>query len=248
MNRKVSIITPCYNSEKYIEKTIKSVQSQTYENWEMLIVDDKSTDNSVSIIKNLSIKDSRIKLFSLKENMGAAHTRNYALERVSGDFVAFLDSDDLWKNNKLEKQLDFMIKNNAKITYTSYDCIDEEGVSLDSSRLVEGKVSYSKLLKNNVMGCLTVMFDVKYFSDFQMPLIRKRQDFALWLKLLKQVDYAYALEESLALYRIREISVSSNKIDLLKWNWKLFREIEKFSILRAFYYLIFNVILKLLKK
>ncbi|WP_196892727.1 glycosyltransferase family 2 protein [Aureivirga marina] len=248
MEEKVSIITPCYNAEEFISQTIESVLAQTYQNWEMLIVDDNSLDNSISILENYVSKDTRIKLFKCKENQGAAHTRNIALKKVTGKYVAFLDSDDLWKPTKLEKQIDFMKEKDAKLSFTSYECMQENGELLQQTRHVSGRVSYQDLLHKNSMGCLTVMFDANYFSDFQMPLIRKRQDYALWLKLLKNTDYAYALEESLAIYRLRENSISSKKIELIKWNWKLFREIEKFSIIKSFYFLSFNIIKKVLNK
>ncbi|EPL1602607.1 glycosyltransferase family 2 protein [Acinetobacter baumannii] len=237
----VSIITPSYNSAKYIGKTIDSVISQTYKNWELIIIDDCSIDSSVDIIKDYENKDKRIKLIQLKENSGAAVARNTGIQLARGRFIAFLDSDDSWLPEKLEKQLEFMLINNYYFTYTSYFKINENNEIL-GTMYIPSKVNYSQLLKTCVIGCLTVIYDAEKIGKQEFPLIRKRQDFALWLKILKKVDYAYGLQENLANYTIRSDSISANKLNAAKYNWFLYRNIEKLSLFVSFYYFLHYVI------
>lgn len=231
----VSIITPVYNAERFIEETIKSVQAQTYTNWEMILVDDLSSDNSESIIKKFQKQDDRIKYIKLKENSGAAVARNTAIENARGRYIAFLDSDDLWKYNKLEKQIDFMKSNNYGFTFTSYELMNEDGCNLNKIVKVPNKINYDGLLKNTIIGCLTVVIDRKLVGDFRMPLLRKGQDTATWLKILKSYEYAYSLKENLANYRLVEGSISSNKIGALKRTWNTYRKVEKLSLIKSIY-------------
>ncbi|MCI2228403.1 glycosyltransferase [Polaribacter sp. MSW13] len=247
MNNLVSIITPSFNSAKFIAETINSVISQTYKNWEMIIVDDVSTDNSVQIINSFIEKDDRIKLHKLKNNSGAAVARNKAIELSKGNFIAFLDSDDLWLQNKLEEQLSFMIANNYNLTYTSYKVIKEDGSNLSKSIICEEKLSYKDMLFSNKIGCLTAIYNKDCLGKIYMPNLKKRQDYALWLKILKKESYAYGLPKILAKYRNRQESISNNKIEMLKWNWKLYRQVEKLSYFRALFYVSSNVLNKLLK-
>lgn len=229
----VSIITPNYNSERFIRETIESVLSQTYKEWELIIVDDCSTDNSLNIIKNYAANDERIKLQINETNSGTATTRNNAIKFAKGRFIAFLDSDDLWDNNKLEKQINFMLANNYALTYSYYRQIDEEGKFLKNVNSIPLKIDYSSLIKRNWIGCLTGMYDTKIIGKVYVPDLKKRQDFALWLKIIKQTKHAYCFPEMLASYRLRKESMSSNKFGLIKYNWMLYREIEKISILKA---------------
>jgi glycosyltransferase involved in cell wall biosynthesis len=231
----VSIITPSYNSKKYISETINSIINQTYTNWEMIIVDDCSSDNSVELVQLFVEKDPRISLIKLTENSGVAIARNRAIEAAQGRYIAFLDSDDLWLPNKLEKQLSFMQKNNYPFSYTAYDKIDESGRVFDHIG-VPDSVCYSDLLKTCSIGCLTAMYDTEYFGNVDMPLIRKRQDLGLWLKLLKETDYAYGLNETLAQYRVRTDSISANKVNAAKFTWRLYREVESLNLIKASYY------------
>ena len=233
----VSIITPSYNSSKFIVETIRSVLSQTYSHWEMIIVDDCSTDNSVEVIKSFVEKDSRIRLVELTENSGAAVARNKAIEEAKGQYIAFLDADDLWDPAKLEKQLDFMIKNNYSFVYSKYSAISEDGNGLSKDLVFPSKVGYKDLLKTCSIGCLTVVLDRGKFTDISMPLIRRGQDYALWLKLLKQVDYAYCLDEDLAKYRVLENSLSRNKIKKFKGQWNIYRKIEGLTIWTSLFYI-----------
>jgi len=248
MNDLVSIITPSYNSKKYIKETIDSVKQQIYKNWEMIIVDDCSPDNSNFIIEKYSKKDSRIKLIKLEKNSGPAIARNRAIEAAKGRFIAFLDADDLWAPEKLEKHIAFMCKNNCALTYSYYDIIDENNNPLDHVIKPPLQLTYKDLLKTNYIGCLTAVYDTKIVGKVYMPLIRKRQDYGLWLKILKQIPYAYGIPEVLASYRLRKNSISSNKMNLLKYNYNLFREHEGFSPIKACYYVAWNIIFKLLEK
>ncbi|EKO3914440.1 glycosyltransferase family 2 protein [Vibrio metschnikovii] len=231
----VSIITPSYNSSLYIVETINSVCSQTFADWEMIIVDDCSTDNSVSVIKSCIEKDPRIKLIQLKENSGAAVARNTAIETAQGRYIAFLDSDDLWLPDKLEKQLAFMQANDYPFSYAAYNKIDENGQVFGHVG-VPDRVSYSDLLKMCSIGCLTAIYDKEFFGKVYMPLIRKRQDLGLWLRLLKKTNYAHGLNESLAQYRVRIDSISSNKANAAKFTWRLYRDIESLNLVKASYY------------
>ena len=244
----ISIITPLYNSERYIEETIKSLLSQTYKNWQMIIVDDCSDDNGIEIVKRYQEKDNRIKLIKLEKNGGGAVARNRAIEEAEGKYIAFLDSDDLWHPEKLEKQIKFMEENNYNFTFTKYQQMAENGEKLEKYIEVPQKLNYKQALLKNPIGCLTVIYNAEKLGKIYMPLIRKRQDYALWLKILKQEVIAYGLNENLAYYRLRSNSVSSNKIDLIKYQWKLYREREKLNILESLFYLgcvIFQKIFKI---
>ena len=245
MNDLVSIITPNFNSEKFISETIISVQKQTYTNWEMIIVDDFSTDNSINIINSFIKKDNRIKLYKFSKNVGAAVVRNKAITLSKGKFIAFLDSDDLWLPKKLELQLKFMIKNNYSLTYTSYEVINEEGNTKLKTILCKTKLNYKMMLSSNKIGCLTAMYNTELIGKVLMPEIRKRQDYGLWLKILKTENYAYGYNKVLAQYRDRSTSMSNNKIEMLKWNWNLYKNTEKLSYFKSTFYTLLNIIHKL---
>lgn len=231
----VSIVTPVYNAERFIEETIKSVQAQTYTNWEMILVDDLSQDNSQDIINIIKKGDNRIKYIKLKENSGAAVARNTAIKNARGRYIAFLDSDDLWKSNKLEKQISIMKKNNYGFTFTSYELMNEDGSNINKIVKVPSKINYNGLLKNTIIGCLTVVIDRKLIGDLEMPLIRKGQDTATWLKILKSYEYAYGINENLANYRLVQGSISNNKIGALKRTWNTYRNVEQLSLIKSCY-------------
>lgn len=240
----VSIITPAYNCAKYIGATIDSVLNQTYKNWEMIIVDDASTDNTEEIVK--SYNDSRVKYIKLKENSGAAITRNTAMQEAKGEFMAFLDSDDLWKNDKLKSQIDFMQNNNYNFTCTAYEKIDEDGKKLNKVFHPKKKANYNRVLLDCPVGNSTVMYNVQKLGKFEVPNIRKRNDDALWLKMLKKEQYIYGQDEVLMEYRIRQNSISSNKLDLVKYHWYLYRKIEHLSILRSAFHICWWGFIKIL--
>ena len=244
----VSIITPSYNSSQFIEETINSVLIQTYKNWEMIIVDDASNDSSNDIIEAYVKNDSRIQLIKLDKNSGPAVARNKAITEAKGRYIAFLDADDLWVSSKLEKQISFISKQDCALVYSAYETMDKNGTKLDKIIQAPLKLSYNDLLKTNYIGCLTALYDTEKIGKLYMPLIKKRQDYGLWLKILKKTDYAYGLTEPLSTYRIFSNSISSNKFELLKYNYLLFRKYEKFSVIQSIYYLTWNILIKILKK
>ncbi|MGF9965821.1 glycosyltransferase family 2 protein [Bacillus rhizoplanae] len=231
----VSVITPSYNSARFITETIQSVQQQTYEQWEMIIIDDGSTDDSVSIITEYIKNDSRIRLLSLKQNVGIAAARNIGLKEARGKYVAFLDSDDIWFPHKLYEQISFMKEKNVAFSYTSYCYINEDGENLDVHVQAPVALDYYDLVGNTVIGCLTVMLDRTKIPHVEMPMIRP-EDTALWLSLLKQGYKANGLQQVLAKYRIVNNSVSRNKLKAALQYWKLLRQQESFHVVKAAFY------------
>ncbi|MGB5205168.1 MAG: glycosyltransferase family 2 protein [Eudoraea sp.] len=244
MTKLVSIITPVHNSEQFLECCIESVLTQTYENWEHILVDDCSSDNSKAIIESYQEQDPRIKYYGLQENSGAGMARNKGIEFAKGKYIAFLDSDDVWYPEKLEKQLHFMEQNNYHFTFTDYDQINEAGQRLSKVLKCKPIVTYKNALYKNPIGCLTVIYDVEFFGKQYMSSIRKRQDYALWLKLLKKTN-GYGLNECLASYRVGNESISANKLDLLKYEWKIYRDEENLPFLKSTFYLISAIVLKM---
>lgn len=234
----VTIIMPSYNSEKFIIESVESVLAQTYSNWELIIVDDCSPDDSNKIITKYVDSDCRIKLIKLQKNSGPAVARNMAIEAASGRYIAFLDSDDVWLPNKLETQINFMRENNLAFTYSSYGLVGEDNEDLGLF-ITKDKISYFDILKTCSVGCLTAIYDTEKIGKQYMPLILKRQDYGLWLKILKLIGETRGILEPLAIYRIRKNSVSSNKVKAAKYQWKIYREIEKLSFLKSLYYFAF---------
>ncbi|MGN4425600.1 glycosyltransferase family 2 protein [Bacillus cereus group sp. MYBK30-1] len=230
----ISIITPVYNSEKYIGETIKSVLSQTHENWEMLIADDCSQDNTAEVIKEFN--DDRIKYFKLEENAGAAVARNRALEKANGKYIAFLDADDMWKADKLQKQLTFMIENNIGFSFTGYEILKEEGNKIIN---VPPRLNYSQFMKNTIIGTLTVMVNVDIVGEVRLVNVKKDHDSMTWAKILREGHLAYGLDESLAYYRKVEGSISNDKFQAAKNHWNNCRNIEKLSLPKCLYYFFF---------
>ena len=240
----VSIIMPTYNCAKFIGKTIESVIAQTYENWELIIIDDCSKDNTEEVVSEY--KDNRIKYHRLENNSGAAVARTEAMKKASGRYMAFLDSDDLWKKDKLEKQLEFMNKNNYNFTCTEYEQIDEEGNKLNKVIKVKKRADYNRILLDCPVGNSTVMYNVEKLGKFEVPNIRKRNDDALWLQILKKEKYIYGMPDILMEYRIRSNSISSNKLSLVKYHWQLYREIEHFSVFRSVFHICWWGMIKVL--
>lgn len=230
---KVSIITPSYNSELFISETILSIQSQTFTDWELIITDDCSSDDTVRIIKSFIKKDDRIRLYILKSNQGAGVARNHSIKMAKGRYIAFCDSDDKWKESKLRKQIDFMITNNLSFTYSSYDVIDEENNKLKSI-YSPIKLSYKEMLRNNYVGCLTAIYDQDKLGKIYMSEIRKRQDWTLWLKIFKTIKNTRGIEEPLAIYRKRAGSISSNKFLLLKYNFIIYNKYLGYNKVKSF--------------
>ena len=225
----VSVIIPTFNSEKFIAETIQSVQSQSYQNWEIIIVDDASTDKTISIITGIAQFEPRLKWFQLIENSGTGVARNTALEHANGRYIAFLDADDLWKPEKLQKQIDFLLANNIPFTFSSYDCMNEEGKSINKTVIPPQNLSYRQLFFCNYIGNLTGIYDTQFFGKIPISPIRKRQDWMHWLTLLKKIKIAKAVPESLAIYRVREDSISASKIDLVKHNFAVYKQYHGFN-------------------
>ncbi|AKA34991.1 glycosyltransferase family 2 protein [Flagellimonas lutaonensis] len=240
----VSIITPIFNSEKYIEQCIASVIKQTHTNWEHLVIDDCSSDSGPLKVKETAKNEKRLKYIRLTKNSGAGIARNKGISLARGKYVAFLDSDDIWHPEKLEKQLKFMIDNDYCFTFTSYGFIDVQGKKIEGEMRAKHTVTYQKALYKNPIGCLTAVYNVEKLGKVFMPEIRKRQDFALWLKLLKKTN-AYGLQECLAFYRKGNESISSNKLKLIPYEWKIYRKEEGLSFFESLFYLITASILKL---
>lgn len=234
----VSIVMPSYNSEKFIRASIGSVLNQTYPYWELLIVDDCSTDKTVEIIK--SFKDDRIKLFQNKTNSGAAISRNWALREAKGKWIAFLDSDDEWLPTKLDTQINFMIVNSYSFSYTDYVRLTDEQ---DQKRLITApnKMTFRKIKKYCYVATLTVMYDLEKVGLIQIGDIKKNNDYAIWLRVLKKVD-GYHLNQCLALYHRHKGSISSGgKLKLIKWHYYLFRKECQYSKIHSFFLTICNL-------
>lgn len=224
-NKKISIITAVYNSEDYIDDTIASVLNQTYKNWEWLIIDDCSTDNTAIKIKEY--KDTRIKYIKLEENQGAAQARNRGLELAKSNIIAFIDADDTWMEEKLERQYQFMMKNSYGFTFTSYKIMGKE-----KPITIPSKLDYSAYMKNTIIGMLTVMINRDIIGDFRIVNIRKDHDSMTWAKILRSGHNAHGLNECLSEYRKVEGSISNNKFEAIKNHWKNCREIEGLNFLK----------------
>ena len=243
----VSIIMPTYNCGRFITETIESIQAQTYENWEIEIVDDCSKDDTKEIVAALMEKDPRIHYYCLPTNSGAAVARTESMKRARGEYMAFCDSDDLWMPDKLERQLAFMNENGYAFSCTAYEQIDEESKSLDRVIKTVKKTDYNRLLLDCPVGNSSVMYNVGMMGKFEVPNIRKRNDDALWLTMLKKEKYIWGMPDVLMRYRIRKNSISSNKLSVIKYHWILYREIEHLSVLRSVFHIGFWCFLKVFK-
>lgn len=235
----VSVITPAYNSAKFIAETIESVLAQTYPYWEMIITDDCSTDNTCEIIEGYAEKDPRIKLICLDKNSGAGVARNTSIKAAKGRFIAFCDSDDRWYPEKLERQIVFMKEKDCALSYTSYDVCDEDGKIFGFVECLPS-LNNSKILRNNSIGCLTSIYDTEKIGKRYMPELRKRQDWCLWMEIIAACKKAYGIQEPLALYRDRAKSISSNKIEMLKYNYQVYHSFLKKNHIVAGSYLVFR--------
>ena len=232
----VSIVTPAYNCINTIKKTYDSVLSQTFKDWEWIIVEDHSKDNSFDFIKEMTRNDKRVILLRTEKNSGAAVARNVGIEKASGKFVAFLDADDLWYPEKLEKQIEFMKNNDYLLTYTDYDLLLANG---KTKQYVTKKSSftYKSLLKTNGIGCLTAMYDASKLGKVYMPLdCEKREDHGIWLDMTRNGLIAYKLSAILSTYRVGNGTVSSSKFKMVKYQYLLYRKHEKFNIIKSAWY------------
>lgn len=235
MNQLVSIITPTYNASKYIMDVYHSLECQTHTNWEWIITDDCSTDGTLDIIEELSRQDSRLKIYKNNCNSGAAVSRNNSLSQAVGEFIAFIDSDDIWLPEKLEKQIRFMGRD-ISFSFTGYKIISEDGSDLCQTvdTFHTEPLDYNDMLKKKAtLGCSTVMLRQGVIDDLSMPLLRTGQDYALWLKILKKGIKAHALTEVLTQYRIVAGSISRNKIKKSQRQWEIYRKVERLSFIHS---------------
>ena len=244
---RVSVITPIYNAEKFLEKTLNSIFNQTYKEIEIVLVDDCSTDNSVNIINNFKKEHNEIVYFCQEKNLGAGAARNKALELATGQYVAFLDSDDLWVKEKVAKQIELMEKEKCPFSYTAIEMIDENDKLIKNKRNLKTKCNYKYLLHNTIIATSSVIIDRTVLGDFRMPLRRGGQDYATWLMLLRNGTVALGINEALVKYRVSSNSLSSNKFKSIKQVWEIQTQDEKINKFKA----CFNVlcfILNALKK
>ncbi len=235
MKELVSIITPSYNSEEFIEETIDCVLNQTYENWEWLITDDLSRDNTVAIVQKY--RDPRIKLQVLEQNGGAGNARNKSLERAQGRYIAFLDSDDLWQPEYLETMVSYMEEYNAELVYCNYSRCDEHTMQPVLKDFQADKiVTFSNLLKTCRLAPVSTMYDTKRTGKFFFPVKSKREDHVMWLNLLKEIPRGYPLQKTLAKYRMRQNSVSRKKKNIIRDQYLVYKDFMGFSTAKSLYY------------
>ena len=220
---------------------MESVLAQTYENWELLVIDDGSSDNGYNIVKEYSDNDKRIKLLEDEKNSGVTKTRNKGIEASDGRYIAFLDSDDMWHKEKLEKQLNFMNNKNTAISCTAYARVDRAGNEKKVIHVKE-EITYNMLLKTNMMGCLTVIYDTEKTGKRYFTEAEKSEDYILWLSMVRDIKMAYGLDEPLAYYRVLDNSRSSNKLKVVKFQWKIYRKYEKLSLFKTIYCFIFYIL------
>ncbi len=244
----VSIIMPTFNSAQHVEESIKSILAQTYTNWELIITDDNSTDDTRLILQRYASEHKRIKYFFLYKNSGAGYCRNNSIKHATGRYIAFCDSDDSWTPDKLERQLDLMEQKKCCLCYSAYYTCDEEDGSINGIVKVPEKLTLKDMKHDNKIGCLTGIYDSTWFGKFYMPTFRKRQDWGMFLKIMIKCEVAYGINEPLAYYRVNENSISSNKKSLVKYNAEVYKSIFGYSDLKAYCYLYFIFIPSYLTK
>ena len=226
---------PAYNAEKYIKEAIESVLNQTISAFELIVIDDGSNDNTLSIVSELAKNDSRIKLIINDKNMGVARTRNRGMELSTGEYVAFLDSDDIWHSDKLEKQIELARKTGADIIYCSYALMAENGKSKYNNFIVSDKVSFHEMLTCNVLGCSTVLLSKQIAKNYRFDTRFYHEDYVLWLQIMRDGYKAAGVTECLVDYRVMESSRSSNKFDSAKKRWKIYRDFLNYSFVKCLY-------------
>lgn len=244
----ISIILPVYNSEKYLNNCIESIINQSYKNWELIIVDDCSTDSSSKILEYYSLKYPNVVVLRQNTNSGAGSSRNLGLRKASGSFIAFIDSDDIWDNDKLNNQIVFMKKNNCAISFHSYRLIDEGGLSKNKIIYATESLNYYSYLKNTIIGLSTAMINLNITGSVEFSLFRTRQDTLLWLNLLKSGYTAMGIIEVNSSYRIRNNSISSNKFSAAKKVWEIYFINQKLGFFRSCYFFFFYALNAILKR
>lgn len=231
----VSIVMPSYNSAKFIEKSIDSVVNQTYKNWELLVIDDCSPDSSLELVKKYTQIDSRIRLITNEKNLGVAESRNRGLAEAKFSYVAFLDSDDVWDQNKLQIQVDFMIENKAAISFTQYYRINELDEKIGEVNKIPEQVNYFDLLKGNSIAMSTSMMDTRIVEKIRFEKIG-HEDYYFWLKSLKNGYLAKGINKKLVYYRVHSTSLSSNKLKAVAYTWHIYRKWLNLNLFESAYY------------
>lgn len=246
---KISIIIPVYNAEKFLNETIKSVLRQTYNNWELILVNDCSTDGSKKIYSKYS-NDKRITWVNNKKNSGPAISRNNGIDKATGRYICFLDADDIWDDDKLEKQIKFMQDMNIAFSFHSYEFADENCIPSGKKVIAKEKLSYKEALKNNIISTITVMFDIKKIDKelIKMPNLKYVEDTATWWKVLRNNYVAYGMPNVFSYYRRTKKTQSSNKIITQKSLWNLYRKEEKLNIFYSVYCLFFKNLNAILRR
>lgn len=244
----VSVIMPSYNAEQFIQEAMNSVLSQSCASLELIVIDDASTDGTRALILETCKKDQRVQEVFLTTNSGTAIARNKGIAKAKGTWIAFLDADDVWATSKLELQLKMMEEENVLFSYTNYDFMDEGGEKTINETSFKATLTYKDLLKTNFIGCLTVVYHQDTLGKIYMPILDKRQDYGTWLAILKMIPEAKGIDQKLAFYRVRRQSISSNKFEMLLWNWKLFYEIEQLGFWKSLQSLTFNIFYKIFRK
>ena len=230
----VDIILPNYNSSQFIAKTIKSVQNQSFKNWKLIIVDDCSDTKTKKILKKYS-KNKKIKIYWMKKNRGAAYCRNLGLKKSNSNFIAFIDSDDLWKKNKLDLQINYMNKNNYFFTYTAYKTFGLQKKNINPPE----RLSYSEFIKNTSIATSTMIVNSKIIKGVKFTNTKICEDYFFKCQILKKVKYAYCLPENLMRYRVREGSLQSNKMRNIYWIWYINKNYNKMNFLKNFMSILF---------
>ncbi|MEG0415238.1 MAG: glycosyltransferase family 2 protein [Erysipelothrix sp.] len=239
----VSIVVPMFNSEVFILNTLNSIRNQTYSNFEVIIVDDLSTDQSATLVKKYCEEDSRFKYHALKEKGGASIARNFAIDIAKGDFIAFLDADDMWIETKLKNQLNFMLSHGYDFTYSNFFVVNDSGEEI-SRRRSPKKISYYSQLLGNDIGCLTVMYNANKIGKISIPKIDKRNDMALWFQILKKIKNGYLFDEFSAVYVVSSGSLSrrTSKKDMLKYHVKVYEDVLRFGTIKSNILAFFNIV------
>lgn len=229
----ISIVMPAYKCERYISKAIESVISQTYTNWELIVVNDDSPDNSAAIAQEYAEKDGRIRIVHQIPNAGCAQSRNLGIDEAKGEYIAFLDSDDVWVATKLEKQINLLKEKEAQIAYSSYDFIDENDISIKTPFIVEAATDYKKMLGRNEIGCSTVLLEASLLQDYRFQKEYYHEDYVLWMELLSLPVKAVGVTEVLTHYRVISTSRSYDKKNAAKHRWKIYRGALKLSFFES---------------
>lgn len=234
----VSIVTPSYNSASYIQETVASIRKQTHTNWEHIIIDDCSNDQTPELLKEIAKQDPRVTVIFLEKNSGSAVARNRGIEQAKGTYLTFIDSDDIWFPDFISNSIATIRKTKIPFVYSSYRRSNEALEFVYSDFIVPETVTYTDILKSNSISCLTAFLHVESLGKKKMPLVRKRQDMGLWLQYLKEIPFAKGILEPKAIYRIRENSLSRNKKQLITSQWYFYRNIEKISVVKSMYYML----------